>query len=217
MRKRPAQELIEKHIPFEFLVGLVREADAARREARALLVAFPETEAHDARPAVLRACFEVRFRALGKKFGAEFAVKANKAGNSFHTEVRFGPIVLTQAVTSSAGEAPRHTEYRANIALSPELQTSLFPYFGEVGQQLELRDGDRVSMVVAHGPGTGGALASYILIGVPSPEMDRWLDRYLLTDLRDFEELAPAAEESVAAELHLSLKSGTKKESGEGA
>jgi hypothetical protein len=148
------------------LFHVYRKADDFCEE----LLDGPET--HDTLPILRRALAEQSLRfEMAKVDGAIATAEPNKVGNSFHTRVMIGRIVLTESAVESPDALVRPAEFRNAYAVMYQLAMSF------VDQETPPADG-LIYTVLLHGlePGKRG-LPGFVHVAFPNPTWTRYVDR----------------------------------------
>lgn len=114
------ERLAFQYVPEAFFRRALQAVYAARRLAwDDCRSRFADTEAANARPYVTRAMLEGSLRdAAGLTPGLVATVLKAEKGGWFHTEVRGGPVVLTQSSVSSPCALVDMSEFRRTLARS---------------------------------------------------------------------------------------------------
>ena len=93
---------------------------------------YPWQIAHDRRPHERRAMIDQRlYHLAGRHPGIHASIVPNRIQNSYHTQLRSGQVVLTQACVLSPDSLPRHAEYRETLARHPQRALPSFSFVEE--------------------------------------------------------------------------------------
>lgn len=111
-------------VPTELVIDLARIVDASRRAAWAATAGFDPGIRHDLFPHLRRANVEAALLGLDKRYaklGVTTSEEANDTGNSHHTVVRVGTVVITASAVETSDTLVREARFRGSLAKNPQL------------------------------------------------------------------------------------------------
>lgn len=111
-------------VPNALVGDLARIIDASRQAAWAASAGFDPGIRHDLFPHLRRANVEAALLGLGRRYaklGVTTSEEANETGNSHHTVVRVGSVVITASAVETSDTLVREARFRRSLAKNPQL------------------------------------------------------------------------------------------------
>lgn len=172
---------------------------------------YPKQEAHDLRPHVRRAKFEVQLRELATRYPEiKASVEPNEAGTSYYTCLSSNKIVLTACAVQNPSVIVRRALFRETYARGAQL--NLFE------PEMPAPEDARLYVILLHGPDAKDQTRpGFAHIVFPNSDCDAYLTRINLFDRYSslINSLWSVTEEKVEDNLQVGLRQVAKKKSNE--
>lgn len=178
---RKPEIVFRKYVPGEFCLAAVKCVNESYEAAFAKCSEWPDPEAHDLRPHERRAFVETGLRDVAGRYGAVASAQPNCIGNCNHTEIRFGPVILTASFVETPNTVVRSAEFRKTFARSNQLylfESPAPPSFD-----------DPLYCILLHGVSDDPRKPHFIQIRFPTPDCEGYVPGSMINLLREFENM----------------------------